>query len=102
MILLNLFLLYFFSISSYFSSIHLQDVPTGFFVEAGALDGEWLSNTLALEKRGWTGLLVEADPRNYEALLKKKRKVRVSGESCYELLYLVENLDHEPSKVKDK
>ena len=53
-----------------------QDLPTGFFVEAGALDGEYLSNTLALEKRGWTGMLVEPDSNNYQLLLKKHRKVR--------------------------
>jgi hypothetical protein len=30
----------------------------GFFIEAGAFDGESFSNTLYLEKRlGWTGLL---------------------------------------------
>ena len=35
----------------------------GFFIEAGADDGELLSNTLYLEfKRGWTGLLVEPNP----------------------------------------
>ena len=33
----------------------------GFFIEAGAADGENLSNTLFLEiKHKWTGLLVEA------------------------------------------
>lgn len=32
----------------------------GFFVEAGAGDGLWISNTLLLERRyGWTGILVE-------------------------------------------
>jgi FkbM family methyltransferase len=32
----------------------------GYFVEAGAGDGLWISNTLLLERRyGWTGLLIE-------------------------------------------
>lgn len=47
----------------------------GFFVEAGALDGEYLSNTLQLEKRlNWNGLLVEVEESNYVKLRKKNRK----------------------------
>ncbi|XP_076049318.1 protein Star-like [Oratosquilla oratoria] len=47
----------------------------GFFVEAGAMDGEFLSNTLYLEKDlGWDGLLVEPDSTNYRHLLYKHRK----------------------------
>ncbi|KAG7165086.1 hypothetical protein Hamer_G004860 [Homarus americanus] len=41
----------------------------GVFVEIGAQDGQWLSNTWRLEAtQGWRGLLVEADPRNYQRL----------------------------------
>jgi FkbM family methyltransferase len=41
----------------------LPDV--GFFVEFGAGDGVHFSNTYWLEMdRGWTGLLIEPDPRN--------------------------------------
>lgn len=37
----------------------------GFFVELGAGDGYHLSNTLWLEEsKGWSGLLIEGDPRN--------------------------------------
>lgn len=44
-------------------------------MEAGALDGESMSNTLWLEReRGWTGLLVEADPPSFLALLDKRRR----------------------------
>jgi FkbM family methyltransferase len=35
----------------------------GFFVEVGAYDGVKDSNTLALENRGWEGLLIEGDPK---------------------------------------
>jgi FkbM family methyltransferase len=38
---------------------------TGTFVEIGALDGVFYSNTLMLERcYGWTGLLIEANPSN--------------------------------------
>ena len=44
----------------------------GFFIEAGAYDGEKLSNTLFFElKQSWTGLLIEPNPDAFE-LLKKK------------------------------
>lgn len=57
----------------------LQDLfagqPPGFFVEAGALDGEFLSNTLQLERQhGWTGLLVEAERESYTVLREKHRR----------------------------
>ncbi|KAK8378605.1 hypothetical protein O3P69_011235 [Scylla paramamosain] len=49
--------------------------PAGFFVEAGALDGEFLSNTLMLERRlGWSGLLVEAEEESYRSLRGKNRR----------------------------
>lgn len=62
-----------------------RDVREGFFVEAGALDGEFLSNTLPLEvKADWTGLLVEADGDMFDQLLKKRRRVWASH-SCLAL-----------------
>jgi hypothetical protein len=46
----------------------------GFFLEAGAACGEYLSNSLYFEViYGWTGLLVEPDPGNLEQLLGKHR-----------------------------
>ncbi|XP_069181807.1 protein Star-like [Procambarus clarkii] len=47
----------------------------GFFVEAGAVDGELNSNTLFLERtRNWTGLLIEPFPEMYKDLVNKHRK----------------------------
>ncbi|CAG7709887.1 unnamed protein product [Allacma fusca] len=46
----------------------------GFFIECGANDGEFFSNTLELEKKGWTGLLIEAHPELAKSLLTKHRK----------------------------
>ncbi len=40
----------------------------GYFLDIGAHDGEHFSNTLALEKVGWTGICVEADPAVQELL----------------------------------
>lgn len=40
--------------------------PTGVFVEAGANDGIWQSNTYWLECRGWTGVLIEPIPELYD------------------------------------
>ncbi|KAA0192444.1 hypothetical protein HAZT_HAZT007910 [Hyalella azteca] len=51
------------------------DMKGGIFIEAGALDGESMSNTLRLEThQGWSGLLVEADSVSFEKLLAKNRK----------------------------
>jgi hypothetical protein len=62
-------------------TIQLEEVMTllkqkrnGVFVEAGAFDGERLSNTLHLEARhGWTGLLVEADANFFLQMLSRNR-----------------------------
>lgn len=52
----------------------------GFFVEAGALDGERVSNTLFLEQHlGWKGLLVEPVKENYMDLLSKHRRAWTSN-----------------------
>ena len=52
----------------------------GFFVEAGALDGEYLSNTMWLEKNlGWTGLLVEPNTDSYKMLVTKHRRAWTSN-----------------------
>lgn len=47
----------------------------GFFIECGALDGQVRSNTLFMEQHlGWQGILIEADPKNYQKLLEKNRR----------------------------
>ena len=47
-------------------------IRNGFFIEAGAYDGEFLSNTLFFElKQRWTGLLIEPNPDAFEELNKK-------------------------------
>lgn len=49
-------------------------------MEAGALDGQMLSNSLWLEQElGWTGLLIEPNSISYSALLAKHRKAWTSN-----------------------
>jgi FkbM family methyltransferase len=65
------------------SSQLLQDVwvlsetkakRSGYFVEFGALDGVALSNTFLLEHAfGWTGILVEPNPKYHESLASRRR-----------------------------
>ena len=55
---------------------YLKDIENGVFVEAGALDGLFMSNTKILEDLGWDGLLIEP---SYEACKKcvENRKATV-------------------------
>ena len=47
----------------------------GFFIEAGAFDGEHTSNTVWLEiLKHWTGLLIEPDPNYYTQVMGKARR----------------------------
>jgi len=63
----------------------------GYFLDIGAFDGVYYSNSYYLEKKlGWTGLLIEADPIYYKKLLKcrtaKSINIAVSdkvGESLF-------------------
>ena len=58
----------------------LKGKTNGFFIEAGAYDGETFSNTLYFErKRNWTGLLVEADPKLFYLLKNKNRRAFISN-----------------------
>ena len=55
-----------------------QKDKKGFFIEAGAADGETISNTLYFEtKYDWTGLLVEPNPNLLKKLYAKERKAYV-------------------------
>jgi FkbM family methyltransferase len=43
----------------------------GRFLDIGANDGAYLSNTLALVERGWSGVLVEANPATFARLAER-------------------------------
>ena len=56
----------------------LGHLKNGFFIEAGAYDGEEFSNTLFAESyRNWTGLLVEANPYYVKKVLSRRRRAAV-------------------------
>ena len=50
----------------------------GVFVDVGAGDGITGSNTYFFEKNGWSGLAIDADPRNVEKL-QKTRKIGIGA-----------------------
>jgi len=55
----------------------------GFFIEAGAHDGEFRSNTIELEvDSGWNGLLIEAMPSFFAALRKRNRARSWHSDVC--------------------
>ena len=57
-----------------FNQIFKNRIRNGFFIEAGAYDGEISSNTLFFElKQNWTGLLVEPNPDVFQMLNVKVR-----------------------------
>ena len=57
-----------------FNKIFNNRIRNGFFIEAGAYDGEISSNTLFFElKQNWTGLLVEPNPDVFQMLNVKVR-----------------------------
>jgi FkbM family methyltransferase len=55
-----------------FNRWQLEDVTPGFFVEFGAANGIDLSNSIALERLGWRGILAEP-ARCWQAQLKRNR-----------------------------
>lgn len=59
----------------------LAELRGGFFVESGAFDAEQLSNSLFFEQaRGWSGLLVEANPRLFAiGNFKNRRCYRINA-----------------------
>jgi FkbM family methyltransferase len=56
----------------------------GTYLEIGAYNGVWMSNTLLFEETyGWTGLLVEANPRLFDECVRHRRKAtRVKAAVC--------------------
>ena len=47
----------------------------GFFIEIGAFDGIYLSNTYSFEEFGWDGVCIEPSPTVYKECLKNRKTV---------------------------
>lgn len=60
---------------------YLRDINRGYFVEVGANQPQALSQTFALEQRGWTGVLVEPQPDLADEL-RRRRSAKVFAEAC--------------------
>ncbi|XP_053391647.1 uncharacterized protein LOC128554390 [Mercenaria mercenaria] len=62
-----------------FSLKYYKQLPkfyeNGFYIECGAQNGEYLSNSLFFERfRNWSGVLIEANPKSYRQLKTRHRK----------------------------
>ena len=61
----------------------LGDKQNGFFVELGAYDGIYISNTLFFERQlGWNGICIEPNDKHFEEL-RKNRNCHVSNGLVY-------------------
>lgn len=62
----------------------LKGKRSGFFIEAGAWDGEYLSNSLFFEReRNWTGLLIEPNSEAFQSLMTNPARNRsVAANAC--------------------
>lgn len=47
---------------------HFKNTTNGVFLDIGAFDGRWASNTLALAEKGWGGMCVEGSPFSFTKL----------------------------------
>lgn len=54
---------------------YLKEIQNGFFIEAGAFDGLFQSNTKILEDCGWSGILIEPSPKMYEKCRKNRSAI---------------------------
>lgn len=66
-------------------------VKKGFFVEVGAWDGKYLSNTYQFVQQGWGGIEIETDRRKFMSLVNNMLKIP----NVHPVLYKIkpDNLD---------
>lgn len=56
--------------------------PNGFFVEVGANDPEYRSQTWLLEQKGWKGVLIEPQAKHFKNLCEKRPNSKVYAVAC--------------------
>tara|TARA_Y100000310_G_scaffold87037_1_gene83930 strand:- start:963 stop:1703 length:741 start_codon:yes stop_codon:yes gene_type:complete len=67
-------------LDKYLYHTYLKNIKNGFYIECGAANGINQSNTAALNLHyGWTGLLVEANPFQYQNILKHRYGCKVAN-----------------------
>ena len=76
-----------------------QQKKNGYFIEIGACDGKHLSNSFALEKRGWTGIICE--PSNFWLQKMKNRKSKTKALRIKETESNLRNVFQQYSTVDD-
>ena len=54
----------------------------GFFVDVGAFDGIYLSNTYFFEQLGWTGICVEASPTYFNLCVRNRPRSKCYNVAC--------------------
>lgn len=62
---------------------HYKDKTDGFFVDIGAHDGVYLSNSLALENIGWKGICVECNPMRFQQLCANRKTAICVDKAVY-------------------
>jgi len=73
-------------------------IQKGFFIEFGAADGIWLSNSRFLWEKGWSGVMIEANQAAYRKLLINYKKIK--NVQC--LNYFVSTKPYQPDLTLDQ
>lgn len=68
-----------FVLNSFFKKSDGTLVNDGFFIEFGAFDGKFYSNTYVFEQLGWKGLCIEPIPTAFEQLQNNRSCICING-----------------------
>jgi hypothetical protein len=74
----------------------------GFYLDVGCNDGIYISNTLLLEQRGWSGICIDPFPTNFESRNAKVVKAVVYSENGKEVTFDYSKEDPGCSGISDE